>query len=161
MIGGKLNDEPSARSAEDPEWDHRLVDVSKPKWRVMDNKEGNRDKDEDYDERDDDMSPDHAALIDARMTPEQKYVITDYLGDWGLYSDWDTMVATFPLKGLRHGAFINAVISKDIFQNLVANPFYYMDLGDGWEGNHKELPTPLAEDLHKLWQNMKHAMPYK
>ncbi|KAJ5087390.1 hypothetical protein N7456_011006 [Penicillium angulare] len=124
------------------------------------NAESDSDWDKEYEELEphdhsDDTPPDYAALIDERMTAAQKQAIVDYLGDWCLYSDWDAMVATFPLKAHRHTAFILAVISKDIFQNLVADPFYYMDLGDEWEGNHEALPTPLGRELYKLWQNMK------
>ncbi|KAJ5094227.1 hypothetical protein N7456_010088 [Penicillium angulare] len=92
------------------------------------------------------------------MTAEQKQAVIDYLGDWCLFDDWDSMVAAFPPMEARFKddvfrVFTEAVILKDIFQSVVENPFYYMDTDTHWDGRSAVLPPPHGQELFKHWQN--------
>ncbi|KAJ5577925.1 uncharacterized protein N7459_006889 [Penicillium hispanicum] len=94
--------------------------------------------------------------IESRMTAENKQAIIDYLGDWCLYDDWDSLVASFsPLTHLdRFQLLLTAVVLKDIFERVVRNPFFYIDLGEDWDGSGSELPPPYGIELNKLFQKM-------
>ncbi|KAJ5701816.1 hypothetical protein N7488_009364 [Penicillium malachiteum] len=43
---------------------------------------------------------------------------------------------------------------KDIFQSLVENPFYYMDLGIHWDGSSETLPPTYGKELYRHWQKL-------
>ncbi|KAJ5720066.1 hypothetical protein N7493_006944 [Penicillium malachiteum] len=43
---------------------------------------------------------------------------------------------------------------KDIFQSLVENPFYYMDLGTHWDGESETLPPTYGKELYQHWQKL-------
>ncbi|CEJ57614.1 hypothetical protein PMG11_06302 [Penicillium brasilianum] len=81
-----------------------------------------------------DKDPD---VIEARMTAKEKQAIIDYLGDWCLYKDWDSLVASFsPLAYLgRFQLLLTATVLKNIFESVVRNPFFYIDLGEDWDGS--------------------------
>ncbi|KAJ5735251.1 uncharacterized protein N7483_000376 [Penicillium malachiteum] len=87
--------------------------------------------------------------IENRMTAEQKQAVLDFLGDWCLYNDWDSLIATFPNQRFRFHTFTQAVIMKDIFQSLVKNPFYYMDLDNHWDGRLETLPPIYGKELYQ------------
>lgn len=80
--------------------------------------------------------------IEARMTTQQKQDIVDFLGEWCLFNDWDSLVAAFPRPEKRFEIFTQAVVMKDIFQSLLENPFYYMDLESHRDGRLDVLPPP-------------------
>lgn len=92
--------------------------------------------------------------IEARVTAKDKQAIIDYLGDWCLYTDWDSLVATFsPLAHLeRFNLLLTATVLKNIFENVVRNPFFYLDLGENWDGSGSDLPPPYGIELNKLFQ---------
>ncbi|KAJ5721017.1 uncharacterized protein N7483_008951 [Penicillium malachiteum] len=92
--------------------------------------------------------------IENRMTAEQKQAVLDFLGDWCLYNDWDSLIATFPNQRFRFHTFTQAVIMKDIFQSLVENPFYYIDLDTHWDGRSETLPPTYGKKLYQHWQNL-------
>ncbi|KAJ5726667.1 uncharacterized protein N7483_008024 [Penicillium malachiteum] len=43
---------------------------------------------------------------------------------------------------------------KDIFQSLVENPFYYMDLDTHWDGHSATLPPTYGKELYQYWQKL-------
>ncbi|KAJ5114150.1 hypothetical protein N7456_002684 [Penicillium angulare] len=88
------------------------------------------------------------------MTAQQKQDVVDFLGDWCLYSDWDSLVATFPNPEARFRVFTKAVIMKDIFHSLVENPFYYMDSDTHWDGRSEFLPPRHGQELFQHWQKI-------
>jgi hypothetical protein len=98
-----------------------------------------------------DKDPDE---IEARMTAKDKQAIIDYLGDWCLYNDWDSLVASFsPLAYLnRFHLLITATVLKNVFESVVRNPFFYIDLGEDWDGSESELPTAYGVELNNLFQ---------
>lgn len=97
----------------------------------------------------------YVAEIEARLTAEQKQAIVDRLGNWCLFHDWDSLVAHFPQKEIRFEIFAYAIICKDIFDGVVKNPFYYMDLEEEWDGRADALPPPFGQELFKLWQKLR------
>ncbi|KAJ5738120.1 hypothetical protein N7493_001275 [Penicillium malachiteum] len=92
--------------------------------------------------------------IENRMTAEQKQAILDFLGDWCLHNDWDSLIATFPNQRFRFHTFTQAVILKDIFQSLVENPFYYLDLDTHWSGCSETLPPTYGKELYQHLQKL-------
>ncbi|KAJ5735906.1 uncharacterized protein N7483_001031 [Penicillium malachiteum] len=88
------------------------------------------------------------------MTTEQKQAVLNFLGDWCLYNDWDSLIATFPNQRFRFHTFTQAIIMKDIFQSLVENPFYYMDLDTHWDGSSETLPPTFGKELYQHWQKL-------
>lgn len=98
---------------------------------------------------------DHLATIEARLTAEQKQAIVDRLGDWCLFHDWDSLVAHFSKEEFRFEIFAQALICKDIFDGVVKNPFYYMDLGEEWDGRADVLPPPFGQELFQFWQKLR------
>jgi hypothetical protein len=92
--------------------------------------------------------------IEAKMTAKDKQAIIDYLGDWCLYNDWDSLVASLaPLAHLdRFHLLITAVVLKNIFDSVVRNPFFYIDIGEDWDGSGSDLPPPYGVELNKLFQ---------
>lgn len=93
-------------------------------------------------------------VIEARMTAKEKEAIIDYLGDWCLYNDWDSLVASFsPLAYLgRFQLLLTATVLKNIFESVVRNPFFYIDLGEDWDGSGSNLPTAYGVELKGLFQ---------
>jgi hypothetical protein len=92
--------------------------------------------------------------IEAKMTAKDKQAIIDYLGDWCLYNDWDSLVASFsPLARLnRFHLLLTATVLKNIFESVVRNPFFYIDLGENWDGSGSDLPPPYGVELNKHFQ---------
>ncbi|KAJ5703677.1 hypothetical protein N7493_011602 [Penicillium malachiteum] len=88
------------------------------------------------------------------MTVEQKQALLDFLGDWCLYNDWNSLIAIFPNQRFRFAVLTQAVIMKDIFQSLVENPFYYIDLGTHWDGFSETLPPTYGKELYQHWQKL-------
>lgn len=92
--------------------------------------------------------------IEARMTAKDKQAIIHYLGDWCQYNDWDKLVASFSPFPYPNGfhLLISASVLKNIFESGVRNPFFYIDLGDDWDGSGSGLPTAYGAELNNLFQ---------
>jgi hypothetical protein len=92
--------------------------------------------------------------IEARMTAKEKQAIIDYLGDWCLFDDWDSLVASFsPLTHLnRFHLLLTATVLKNVFERVVRNPFFYIDLEEEWDGSGSDLPPPHGAELNKMFQ---------
>ncbi|KAF3386723.1 hypothetical protein F1880_000650 [Penicillium rolfsii] len=98
--------------------------------------------------------------IETRMTAEDKQAIIDFLGDWCLYDDWDSLVASFsPLAYLgRFQILLTATVLKNVFESVVRNPFFYIDLGMDWDGSGSDLPTEYGEELNNVFQKALRGM---
>lgn len=92
--------------------------------------------------------------IETRMTAKDKQAIIDCLGDWCLYDDWDSLVASFsPLAYLgRFQLLLTATVLKNVFESVIRNPFFYIDLGMDWDGSGSDLPTEYGVELNNLFQ---------
>lgn len=96
------------------------------------------------------------------MTAKDKQAIIDYLGDWSLYKDWDSLVATFSPQAYygRFQLLLAATIYKTIFEKIVKDPFFYIDLEEDWDGSNAALPTPYGAQLNKHLQKALKGMYY-
>jgi hypothetical protein len=94
--------------------------------------------------------------VEARMTAKDKQAIIDYLGDWCRYNDWDSLVASFPPLAHvnRICLILSATVLKNIFECVFRNPFFYIDLGEDWDGSGSDLPPPYGVELDKLFQKI-------
>jgi hypothetical protein len=97
---------------------------------------------------------DDPGTAEARMTAEDKQAIIDYLGDWCLYKDWDSLVASLPPLAYdnRICLLVSATVLKNIFECVFRNPFFYIDLGEEWDGSGSDLPPPFGVELNRFFQ---------
>ena len=98
--------------------------------------------------------------VEERMTAEEKRAIIEYLGDWCLYNDWDSLVASLPPLAYRNRIclLVSATVLKNIFESVVRNPFFYIDLREEWDGSGSDLPPSYGVELDRLFQKFLKGM---
>ncbi|PLB51551.1 hypothetical protein P170DRAFT_422559 [Aspergillus steynii IBT 23096] len=95
-------------------------------------------------------------VVERTILASEKQAIMDGLEGWCLYKDWDELASALPdnIRDLMPEYLARALISKDIIETIMKNPFFYMDLGDDSSGEADDLAPTLGIDLYHLWQKL-------
>ncbi|KAE8136417.1 hypothetical protein BDV38DRAFT_283906 [Aspergillus pseudotamarii] len=104
------------------------------------------------------------ATLEKQLSDEEKQKIVAGLEGYCLQDDWNSLVKrlTSNISELLPLILSQALVAKDLFGNVIEDPFFYLDENvDGMDvtGEHGQVFIPSHVELHNLWQWCKQVEP--
>lgn len=103
------------------------------------------------------------ATLEKQLSDEEKQKIIAGLEGYCLQDDWNSLVERLPsnISELLPLILSQALVTKDIFENVIEDPFFYLNRNENGvqvTGEHGQVFTPSHVELHNLWKWCKQGM---
>ncbi|KAK1146152.1 hypothetical protein N8T08_003242 [Aspergillus melleus] len=103
------------------------------------------------------VGTENAEPVEELMSADQKQAILDSLDGYCITKEWDTFLGYLPqeIHTFLPSLLTQALLSKEAFDTILANPFFFVDTMDNRTDEIQSVPPPLGLELYKTWKHIR------